>query len=149
LAGDMPIPNLGETADAGVYGGAIAIGTGVRGHGNVGILGQGDSGPGVRGHGIGRESRGGQFESTEAAQVEIVPHEVGFAFPSPVGVTARALPVGAEGVALPRRGRGGDLMVLRDNQRACSLWFCVRGADGSVPARWAQVLVGDAFDGTA
>ncbi len=36
-------------------------------------------------------------------------------------------------------------MTVKDNQSACTLWFCVK--DGP-PARWAQVLVGQEFDGT-
>ena len=59
-------------------------------------------------------------------------------------VTPQAINVSDRGLALPKRGRGGELMAVKDDQGACTLWFCVK--DGP-PARWAQVLLGPEFDG--
>jgi hypothetical protein len=52
--------------------------------------------------------------------------------------------------ALPKTGVGGDLMSVRVVDKGpCTLWFCVsEGAKGG-PARWAQVVLGPLFDGTA
>jgi hypothetical protein len=102
--------------------------------------------------GVGRagSSRGGQFESTHAAQVQLVPHETGKPTPPSTTVTPSALITQREeGVQLPRDGRGGDLVTLIDNQRQCTLWFCVRGGADDDRARWAQVLLGPSFDGQA
>ncbi|MCC6178667.1 MAG: hypothetical protein IT305_25455 [Chloroflexi bacterium] len=146
LAGDTPIPNIGETGDTGVYGSGP---TGVFGHGPIGTRGQGDAGPGIHGVGMGNESRGGMFEAVRSAQVQLVPFNLGRQLPSPVTVTPQAIPAGREGPLLPRDGRGGDLMAVEDTARHCTLWFCTDGTDGSRPARWAQVLLGPSFDGTA
>jgi hypothetical protein len=53
----------------------------------------------------------------------------------------------------PTDGKGGDLLVLMDDLRQCTLWFCVddrtTNPDGStiLGALWAQVLLGPSFDG--
>jgi hypothetical protein len=142
LAGGMPIPNISETGNTGVYGAGT---TGIFGHGPVGVRGQSDSGPGV--HGIANSGRGGMSESVRSAQVQLVPQEVRAPFPNPVSVTPTATPTGREGVQLPKNGRAGDLLTLMDDQRQCTLWFCVKGESGAGPARWAQVLLGPSFDG--
>jgi hypothetical protein len=144
--GTTPIPNIGETGNTGVYG---AGPTGVFGHGPIGVRGQGEGGPGVEGFGSGRDSRGGQFETSRSAQVWLVPRETGEAPPPTGPVTPEAAVISSErGFKLPKDGRGGDLMALMDNQRNCTLWFCVKSADGG-PAKWAQVLLGKPFDGVA
>lgn len=143
--GTSPIPGTSETGNTGVYG---AGPTGVFGHGAIGVRGQGDLGPGVHGVGGGTESRGGQFESTRAAQVWLVPHETREAPPPTVPFNPQIIVVDRErGVKLPKLGRGGDLLTLIDNQSACTLWFCVKAGTDSAPAYWAQVLLGPSFDG--
>ncbi|PZR89440.1 MAG: hypothetical protein DLM67_19105 [Candidatus Nephthysia bennettiae] len=109
----------------------------------IGALGSSDRGPGVFGMSSG--DNGGVFQSKSSAQLLLIPNDVGrLNTPSPV--TPLAIPVkGDIKVPLPARGRGGELMAVRDGQGACTLWFCVK--DGP-PARWAQVLLGEEFDGT-
>ena len=145
--GTVPIPNISETGNTGIYG---AGPTGVFGHGPIGVRGQGDSGPGVEGYGSAADSRGGQFKATRAAQVWLVPHETRKPSPPTVSVAPTVLVTKGERgeIALPKDGRGGDLLTLMDDKRQCTLWFCVRGADGG-PAQWTQVLLGPAFSGTA
>jgi len=142
LAGDTAIPPLSETGNTGVYG---AGPTGVFGHGLLGVRGQGKGGPGV--HGVSDTDRGGVFESTRSAQVQLIPHDLRARMPAPVAVTAMAIPTKEES-RLPKDGRGGDLLALMDDQRYCTLWFCVKDGAGG-PAQWAQVLLGPAFDGRA
>ena len=155
LAGDTAIPTISESGNTGVYGGGPI---GVKGVGmSVGVSGRADSGPGVSGNGFpgvlgiaaDPAARGGQFESTRSAQLQLVPHRFDQRIPNLAPVTPTALPAGSE-PKLPKDGRGGDLLVVEmkseNNQQACTLWFCVQGA-ASGPARWAQVLVGSACDG--
>ena len=123
LAGGEPIPNISETGNTGVYG---AGPTGVRGQGHFG--------------------RGGMFQSDRSAQVQLVPQKVEAPLPAPVTVTPTAIPTEDEGPKLPKDGRAGDLLALLDNQRQCTLWFCVEG-DEMNRARWAQVLLGKPFLG--
>jgi hypothetical protein len=153
LAGGLPIPDVFETGDTGVYG---AGPTGVFGHGPIGVRGQGDTG--VRGQGGGNGSgvhgvsldagRGGVFESARSAQVQLIPQVVRASFPNSVPVTPQEIPVkrGEGVVSLPKDGRGGDLLALTDDQGQCTLWFCVRG-EGAGPAQWAQVLLGTSVVG--
>ncbi|WP_171117738.1 MULTISPECIES: hypothetical protein [unclassified Streptomyces] len=65
-------------------------------------------------------------------------------------LTPQAVPVDNErrfGPELPKRGRAGQLTMLRDPQtERCTLWLCVADGDGSA-AKWAQVLLGTPFDG--
>jgi hypothetical protein len=133
LAGGVPIPSISETGDNGVFG-----------RGPVGVRGQTDGGAGV--HGVADTGRGGLFTSARSAQVRLDPQPAGTTFPPPISVSPTALPVAEEGVALPKDGLGGDLLALTDDQRQCTLWFCVRGS-GAGPAQWAQVLLGPAFAG--
>ena len=164
LAGGVPIPNISETGNTGVYGAgptgvfghgqslsspAVPTGPGVRGLSDSGpaVHGQSDSGPAVRGGA--NSGRGGMFESARSAQVQLVPQKVGVPFPAPQTVTPTAIPAGPEGVQLPKDGQGGDLLALMDAQRQCALWFCVRGQDDGGPAQWAQVLLGPSFAGRA
>jgi len=137
LAGRLAKPSIAETGGAGVFGMGS---TGVRGIGDA--AGQGVSGSSDRG-------RGGVFASREIAQVRLLPKPVRTRFPEGSTVTPTGISPGAieEGVvSLPKDGQAGDMMALVDDARMCTLWFCVRGADGG-PARWAQVLLGPAFDG--
>jgi hypothetical protein len=113
----------------------------------IGVVGASDRGPGV--FGSSSQDNGGVFQSNRSAQIFLIPNDIGqlnSAFP----VTPQAINVADRGPALPRHGRGGEVMAMKvmamkDNRGACTLWFCV--ADGP-PARWAQVLLGPAFDGT-
>lgn len=108
----------------------------------IGVAGTSDQGPGV--FGMSSVDNGGVFQSKSAAQLFLIPNEIG-SLNSPFPITPQAINVADRGPGLPRRGRGGQLMALKDRQGACTLWFCVK--DGP-PARWAQVLVGQEFDGT-
>ncbi len=137
LAGGETKPPLAQTG-----------GTGVFGAGPTGVRGEGQGGPGITG--FSDKDRGGIFESQRAAQARLVPRRVETRFPegSPVTPAAIAAPVLERGtVALPKNGAAGDLMALLDIGEDCTLWFCVRGASATGPARWAQVLLGPAFDG--
>jgi hypothetical protein len=137
LAGGVPIPNISETGNTGVYGAGTT---------------------GVSGQGITASGRGGMFKSTHSAQVQLVPQPLPITFMSPVTETSfTRIPAGNESnetLQLPRDGQGGDLLTLMDNQRQCTLWFCVRGAlrgaDGNITsdAEWAQVLLGPSFKGS-
>jgi hypothetical protein len=125
IAGDTPLPPFVETIETGVYGA-----------GRDGV------------EGAGSEGRGGIFRSERSAQVRLIP-----ARRSPQGKEQAAFipTVIADpalwGPQLPREGRSGDLMSVVDDEGQCSLWFCIRDNAGS--ARWAQVLLGPSFDGTA
>lgn len=119
LAGAMPIPPISNTGNTGVYG-----------MGPRGVVGETDTDIGVFGLANKNTGRGGVFQSTRSAQVRLVPQ--------------KAIP--GERPKLPKDGLGGDLIATVDNVNQCSLWFCVQGA-GASPARWAQVLLGAAFDG--
>jgi len=109
----------------------------------IGVLGAADDGDGVMG--TSRRGNGGVFESRRSAQLFLIPNDIG-PTNSSLPMTPSAINVSDRGVPLPARGRGGELMAVRDNQGTCSLWFCVQ--DGP-PAMWAQVLTGHAFPGTA
>jgi hypothetical protein len=136
LAGGETKPSINDTGDTGVFG-----------QGPMGVRGIGSSRSGVAGHSS--ESRGGTFSSDREAQVSLVPKRVQIAAETtsiqPTGVAPAALGNGA--VPLPKGGRSGDLMALvNPNDGVSTLWFCVRGHSND-PARWAQVLLGPAFDG--
>lgn len=149
LAGGVTIPSPSETASAGVFGSGA---DGVVGIGGTGVLGRSDdvNGVGVFGVANDRSGRGAMLRSEHSAQLLLVPLPAYVPFPPPVTVTPSAIPGGKEGVELPRDGRGGDLLVLMDDQRNCVLWFCVRSNNGDAdPAQWAQVLVGPTFAGTS
>ena len=143
LAGNVAIPLIAESGNAGVYG---AGPMGVFGHGSVGVRGQSESGPGI--FGMADTGRGGVFTSARSAQVQLVPRKVPAPFPAPVPVTPTAIPSKNEVVHLPKAGQGGDLLALTDDKGLCTLWFCVMGEQGG-PAQWAQVLLGAAFSGNA
>lgn len=150
LSGGIPIPGISGpddtgTGNTGVFGSGL---TGVLGVGpTAGVRGHSVDGAGTRGTGAGNQGRGGVFDAERSAQVQLTPRALPDSFPSSVPVSPRELPSqGREGVPLPKDGRAGDLLALMDTQRQCTLWFCVRGED-SGPARWAQVLLGTAFDG--
>ena len=108
----------------------------------TGVLGESDSGIGVFGSSSG--DNGGVFQSKKSAQLFLIPNDVG-PLNSPAGITPQAIPVADKGPPLPARGRGGQLMALKDRQGVCTLWYCVM--DGP-PAQWAQVLLGHVFNGS-
>lgn len=137
LAGGHDKPAIDETGGCGVYG----LGT-------IGVRARGDGGPGV--HARSDADRGGVFATERAAQVRLVPQRVRTRLPettavTPTGIAPAALASGV--VSLPKAGEAGDLMTLSDDLGQCTLWFCVRDGSGGGPARWAQVLLGQAFDG--
>lgn len=134
----------GESANSTGVQGISKLSPGVAGSSTegIGVLGTSESGPGV--FGTSAQDNGGVFQSRRSAQVFLIPNAIG-PLNSPSAVTPQAINVADKGPALPKHGRGGELMAMRDHQGACTLWFCVK--DGS-PARWAQVLLGPDFDGT-
>ncbi len=139
LAGGQSKPALEITGNVGVFG-----------LGPTGVRGRSDGGPGV--NGVSNKDRGGVFESARVAQARLVPKHVETRLPegspvTPTGIHPSALERGV--VSLPKNGAAGDLMTLIDDGEQCTLWFCVRGTSSAGPARWAQVLLGSAFDGQA
>jgi hypothetical protein len=103
----------------------------------------------VKGIGIGTQGRGGIFESERSAQVRLIPVK-GRPITEQTAFTPTAIPdPGNLGPELPKAGRGGDLMTIVDDQRHCTLWFCVQDGTNAGAARWAQVLLGTSFDGRA
>ncbi len=141
IAGGTDIPTITFTGNVGVYG-ECGPGNGVSGRGFTGVLGTGIGG------------RGGMFSSDRSAQVQLVPMVTKGTFPSPSAVTPMGITIPPDdrerqvaGLTLPKNGNGGDLMVLMDSKKECTLWFCVFGGDGMSPAKWAQVLLGPSIDG--
>jgi hypothetical protein len=137
LAGGLARPPIAETGECGVFG-----------LGATGVRARGDGGPGV--HARSAADRGGVFAAERAAQVRLVPQRVRTRLPETTAVTPQGIAPGALAsgvVSLPKAGEAGDLMTLIDDVGQCTLWFCVGGATGAGPARWAQVLLGPAFDG--
>ena len=109
--------------------------------GETGVYGSGHTG--VKGFGF--DGRGGVFVSQRDAQVQLIPSQG-----TRIVEQAAFIPTVARlGPSLPRTGRGGDLMTIADDQKECTLWFCVRGGNTNGPAKWTQVLLGPAFDGRA
>jgi hypothetical protein len=134
----------GESTNSAGVQGISQLAPGVTGNSTdgIGVVGESATGPGV--FGMSAKDNGGQFESKSSAQVFLIPNDIG-PLNSTFPVTPQAINVSDRGPALPKNGRGGELMAVRDSQRTCTLWFCVK--DGP-PARWAQVLTGQEFDGT-
>jgi len=129
-------------------------GTGVVGIGNApalfapadetvgtGVLGAGRDG--VRG--IGLNGRGGIFQADErTAQVQLLPVKAHTIKERPqVNNLVQTFP------ELPERGQMGDLMSIVDDLGQCTLWFCVGQNPVSGGAKWAQVGLGEVFDGTS
>ncbi|MDQ6899332.1 MAG: hypothetical protein M3072_07480 [Candidatus Dormibacteraeota bacterium] len=137
----------GESAQSVGVQGISQLSPGVNGTSTegIGVIGTSLRGPGV--HGTSSEDNGGVFESRNAAQLFLIPTVVApLKPPSPITPLAINVTPDEGPPSLPRRGRGGQLMAVRDKQSgACSLWFCVK--DGP-PARWTQVLLGNELDGT-
>jgi hypothetical protein len=109
----------------------------------TGVSGSSSTGPGVSG--ASDKDNGGVFSSRNAAQIFLIPNDIS-QLNSPSLFTPQAINVADRGPRLPRNAKGGQLLALKDNSGHCTLWFCVK--DGP-PARWAQVLVGQEFDGLA
>jgi hypothetical protein len=119
LAGAVPIPNISETGNTGVYG-----------SGPTGVFGRGGDGPGI--HGLANRDRGGIFESGERgaepiAQLRLVP--------LPPDTTS----------GLPKRGLPGDIFVRqvigRNQEPVLEIWLCLRGAGVQpcgYPSNWAR-----------
>lgn len=108
-----------------------AIGTGVLGVGMNGVIGAGSGG------------RGGVFQSDRDAQVRLVPEKVG-----EVKERQQFTPIVPTFPSLPKSGLRGDLMSVTDHLGQATLWFCVTQDSVSGTARWAQIRLGDLFDGT-
>lgn len=137
LAGGQSRPLIAETGDRGVFG-LGPTGVRSRGVGSAGVHARSDV------------DRGGVFEADHEAQVRLVPQRVRTRLAettavTPAGIASSALASGV--VSLPKSGEVGDLMTLIDDAGHCILWFCVQDASGAGPARWAQVLLGPAFNG--
>jgi hypothetical protein len=140
------LPAFSETRNVGVFGIATS-GAFLTNPMTVGVRGQTDFGIGVHGvaTGIGR---GGVFVSKHSAQVQLAPYDLQAPLPAPTPIQPEAIPTERDsGPSLPKDGLSGDLMAVLDDQRQCTLWFCVRGRAEKAVAQWAQVLLGPAFDG--
>jgi len=120
---------------------------GVHGIGPTGILGTG-----VRNerHGGTDAGRGGRFASIPGrAQVNLQPQRMNIN-----GVAKLAEPFRLTNPVLPRRGEPGDLWmsVIPDERHTpAALFLCIVGdrEDDHHQARWSQVLLGDAIEGTS
>jgi hypothetical protein len=158
-----PAPDPGPQWRAGVVGlslSVLGVTETVPTRGRVTDLGDGTGVAGISGSGIGvhgrsESGRGGVFESTESPQLQLVPAK------RPVtqrGISTETLtplfPV------LPHDGEAGDLIATLEHEpdtrtggSSCQarLWFCLRSVDRSTnperAAGWAQVLLGNTFDG--
>lgn len=135
---------MGESKNATGVAGVSTLSPGVSGSSSsgAGVLGTADTGPGVMG--TSSKDNGGIFSSKSAAQLFLIPNPIE-PMNSPFSITPQAINVQDRGPKFPKNAKGGQLMAVKDKQGACTLWFCVK--DGP-PARWAQVLVGQEFDGT-
>jgi hypothetical protein len=148
LAGDTAIPVFEETRNAGVFGkGPRGVYGRASTNQGIGVRGLSTNGPALSGHAQGRGGRGAQLSSTEAPQVWLVPikHQAEFgndSLASPPRVVASS-----SRPELPSEGRAGDLISIQDAAGECRLWFCTRAKEGGAPARWAEVLLGEPFDG--
>jgi hypothetical protein len=129
-------------------------GTGVFGSGeSAGVSGLSVRGDGI--HGASVLGRGGVFEAGGPRRRRPIPQ---------VQLVAQAMPVGAELPAnpvmrdpnelsgLPRDGRTGDVLATvaprtQFTSAVAYLWFCVEGNSSRAPAKWAQILLGDSFEG--
>jgi hypothetical protein len=108
-----------------------AIGTGVLGVGMNGVIGAGSGG------------RGGVFRADRDAQVRLVPEKV-----DEVKERPKFTPIAPTFPSLPKSGLVGDLMSVIDHLGQATLWFCVAQNSVTGDAQWAQVRLGDMFDGT-
>lgn len=134
----MPLSNSNDPALANGNGTGVvgASGTG------TGVLGVSKQGDGVAG--VSDTGRGGSFESKAGrAQVRLV--------------ARRGL---HQGVRLPRRGKVGDLILLRNReinlgstgprrlQDVCTLWLCIPRDSTDDSNQWQQVMLGKVVQGT-
>lgn len=123
-------------------------GPGVAGRSNdgFGVFAESGTGPGLAASSA--EDRGAMLQSRRMAQLWLVPQRVDRMLP-PSTYTPTAIPIVEQrqtGPALPKDGRPGDLIAVEDPDDVCTLWFCVANPG---PARWAQVLLGQPFNGRA
>lgn len=134
-----------QTHGTNIQKGAECAGTelGVQGTGPIGVLGQGQGGP------------GGEFASDSAldAQIRVRPHPM-----LKLGVPVDAHPQEfARITSLPASGTAGDFFLGTFGAAApgggrtssCALWLCVTsaGPQGVPPAQWCQVLLGNPVAG--
>ncbi|MET9959393.1 hypothetical protein ABZ128_09965 [Streptomyces sp. NPDC006326] len=112
----------------------------------IGVVGEGESGPGV--FGASQLDNGGVFESQKSAQIRLLPRGIDmgprFGLAAPEG---HFFIKGENPCPLPKSGRIGELTAVVDNQGQGTLWFCVNSSGES--AIWAQVHLGVGFPGTA
>jgi hypothetical protein len=104
----------------------------------AGVFGKSDEGIGV--YGQSTQGRGGVFEcSKTVAQVRLVPVEQGNRVP-----------------ALPKEGKVGDLLLLRNTifvgndilANSCSLWLCIPRDSTDNSDMWQEVALGQVVRGT-
>jgi hypothetical protein len=117
----------------------------------TGVWGVSRGGRGV--HGESDSGRGGVFESRTSSQLQLVPTA------RSIGPQRRTVPTltSSQLPELPRDGEAGDLIATLQlepdgnggTSSQARLWFCVRSVDPKTnrAAGWAQVLLGDTFDG--
>jgi hypothetical protein len=137
---DLPVWALPDPREQPIDG----DGTGVWGAsgGGRGVHGESRDEAGVFGES--NSARGGVFQSTQQAQLHLVPKVVttGQQRHMEETVISTAFPI------LPKEGIAGDLMATVDEDENVRLWFCVRTQAGGRPAGWAPVLLGPTFDAT-
>ncbi|MFB6618764.1 hypothetical protein ACIGFK_02945 [Streptomyces sp. NPDC085524] len=121
------------------------------GHKDEGVVGWSEHGAGGSFHGAAggiiansEGSWGGQFKSAKRGQIRLVPREVDFGTDSE----------GNPRPKLPKFAEAGEMTMAAKGGGKCSLWLCVKSwqaGGGVVPptdARWAEVKLGAAFNGT-
>jgi hypothetical protein len=109
--------------------------------------------PFVAGHGSGVyglsfNGRGGMFESEGQAAINLVPNVYRNNFGSKNSVAPTEYSDEGVGFNLPKEADPGDILSIRDSDRLCTYWVCVKGS-GSGPAKWAQLLVGSEIEGNS
>lgn len=162
-----PDPSDFSTLGAGVVGMSVTAGIGEGGGPTIdipkvtdhvdtfgdgtGVWGVSGGGKGVHGQSV--SGRGGVFESTKSSQLQLkpTPRSRGQQKMTVRTITSSAFP------ELPRDGEAGDLIATLQlepdgnggTSSQARLWFCVRSFDpnSNKAAGWAQVLLGDTFDG--
>nr|WSW48739.1 hypothetical protein OG296_37040 [Streptomyces sp. NBC_01001] len=130
---------------------------GVQGEGNPGVhargidsgagtITQGEDGPGVIATSV--KQNAAVFEASEKPQVWLVPRKAAQPTGQVVAITPNGFNLidGENRNPLSKNGRAGELAALVDGQGQVTLWFCV---SESPPSRWAQMLLGPTFAGTA
>lgn len=138
---------LGRSTNGVAIHGESGGSVGIRGRGSPGVSGWSAGGAGIDGRS--NTGVGGIFGSASGSQVQLLPNtcdQLG----APVAATVKAVPVAA-GAARPpvqKFASAGELALFQSGGQ-CSLWLCVKSGVPATGAssKWAQVLLGETFNG--